>query len=52
MLGLALLAAPLGYVALTGYLLYKVQPFPITLLPNGSFDEEPEPGRRVFAAAA
>lgn len=31
---LALLAAPIGYVLLSGYLLSKVRPLPITDVPN------------------
>jgi len=35
-----LLAAPLGYALLTGYLLLKIQPLPISLLPMPADDED------------
>jgi hypothetical protein len=50
MLTLALLSAPIGYAVLTGYLLYKIQPFPIAFLPGGMFDLDEETGRAAQAA--
>jgi hypothetical protein len=38
-----LLAAPLGYLALTGYLLAKVMPLPIALMPQGEPEDERVP---------
>jgi hypothetical protein len=38
-LPLVLLAAPLGYILLTGYLLNKVRPLPIAFLPQSGAPE-------------
>jgi hypothetical protein len=35
-----LIAAPLGYLALTGYLLAQVMPLPIALLPQATPEKE------------
>lgn len=37
---LLLIAAPLGYLALTGYLLTRVMPLPIALLPVAAPEDE------------
>jgi len=37
---LILFAAPLGYLALTGYLLSKVMPLPLVLLPAAAPEDE------------
>ncbi|MEO6197425.1 MAG: hypothetical protein ABIP58_04870 [Dehalococcoidia bacterium] len=50
MLGLVLLTAPIGYVILTGYLLYKIQPFPITILPANMLGAADYPRREGLAA--
>jgi hypothetical protein len=50
MIGLALLSAPVGYVALTAYLLFKIRPLPIALVP-GDMLETPS-GRRAPVLAA
>jgi hypothetical protein len=41
-LGMLLLAAPIGYVLLTGYLLAKTRPVPITVLSSAHAAEEEE----------
>jgi len=43
---LALLAAPIGYILLSGYLLSKVRPLPITDMPDV------RPAKRTRALAA
>ena len=50
MIGLVLLTAPIGYVVLTGYLLYKIQPFPITILPANMLGAADYPRREGLAA--
>jgi hypothetical protein len=37
--GLMLLAAPLGYLLLSGYLLAKIRPLPIALMPESGVGE-------------
>lgn len=39
-IGLLLLSAPIGYAVLTGYLLLKIRPLPIALLPESFVAEE------------
>jgi hypothetical protein len=43
-----LFGAPLAYVALSAYLLAKVQPFPVTFIPR--YAGELEPARERLAA--
>ena len=50
MIGLALLSAPVGYVALTAYLLFKIRPLPIALVPADMI--ETPSGRRAPVLAA
>ncbi len=50
MIGLALLSAPLGYAVLTGYLLLKIRPFPIALMPNDFLDNDRLPRAGTLAA--
>jgi hypothetical protein len=45
---LLLIAAPLGYLALTGYLLTRIMPLPITVLPVAA--PENERAREALAA--
>jgi hypothetical protein len=52
MIGFVLLTAPIGYVVLTGYLLYKIQPFPITVLPAAMLRAADLPRRESLAASA
>jgi hypothetical protein len=49
-LGFFLLSAPIGYALLTGYLLLKVRPVPITLLSSGLFGEEERFETQTLAA--
>lgn len=42
------LAAPLGYLFLTGYLLARIRPFPIAFMPEKSMNDT----RREHAIAA
>jgi hypothetical protein len=35
-----LIAAPIGYLALTGYLLAQVMPFPIALMPQAEREDD------------
>ncbi len=49
-LGLFLLSAPLGYALLTGYLLLKIRPVPITLPVAPLFDEEERLDSQALAA--
>lgn len=41
-LALVLLSAPIGYLVLTGYLVSKVKPAPLTFVPrSGARDDKP-----------